>query len=153
MSESNGHGREGKPPFGPHGEDCTCDLPEDEEQEEQQPEEESTQQANHQPTIQMDYDSSDRHELMFAAVSDSLVRHFLIANETLMMEGDKLSRSQLQRLLSMLMRAFATAKESAWIVEQEYARLMAEAAAAESNEEDPSPLADLKEAFSRGSQS
>jgi hypothetical protein len=147
MSDGNGKGRDGQPPFGPHGEGCDCGEPHGEEL----PEEPEEEPRGHR--VLTEYDPTNRHELVFAAVSDMLIQQFLITNETLMLEGNSLNRGQLTKLLGGMMRGFASAKEAAWIVEQHYDLLMAEAEA-EADEEpaDPNPLENLKDTFSHGAE-
>ena len=147
----NGQGRDGKPPFGPHGEDCDCDWDAEETPEEAAPEEVT---ATVGPKLVLtEFDPSNRHELIFGAVSDMLVQQFLITNETLMMEGNALTRAQLTKIIGMLMRGYAAAKEAAWMVEEHYAQLMIEAREelAEEEEKEPNPLGEIKKAFTDGS--
>lgn len=139
---SNDNGSPGAP-FGPHGEDCDCNWDEPEEPSpEEQPEADAT--------ITVGEDRSDKYELMFNVISDAMAREFLAANEALFMEGNGLNRGQNIRMLSVLMRTFASAKEIAVVVDREYDRVMADTEAAEV-EATPPPLADIKETFSRGS--
>jgi hypothetical protein len=70
------------------------------------------------------YDPNNLNELIFCAVSDAISTHFLAALDTCEFAGEPLSTQQISHLFGGLMRGFALAKESAQVIQMNYARMM-----------------------------
>ncbi len=133
--EENGNGH--KRPFGPHGEGCDCEptgmppKPDDAAETVRAPADRPQRPEIPPMRVVVGYDPNNLNELIFHAVSDAIATHFLAGVDTCDFDGDALNGRQLAHLLGGLMRGFALAKESAQIIQMNYAQLMMEGMIAE----------------------